>query len=85
MVEILDSKGLRICHLEGQLRVYVHRPGFDLGLDIPYGSVDFLDLADQFQDAAVLLRSIVAESDPGRIFEENQALQFGAQKLEGDL
>lgn len=85
MIEIIDSKGLRICHLEGKLRIYVHPPGFDLGLDIPYGSVDFLDLADQFQDASVLLRSIVAESDPGRAFEENLSLQFGANRLEGDL
>lgn len=85
MIEILDSKGLRICHLQSQLRVYIHRPEFDLGLDIPYGSVDFLNLADQLQDGANLLRSIVAESDPGRIFEEHQALQFGAEKLEGDL
>ena len=26
-----------------------------------------------------------AEADPGRAFEENLSLQFGAQKLEGDL
>ena len=46
---------------------------------------DMLDLADAFHDAAIKLRTIVAEADPGRAFEENQSLQFGAGKLEGDL
>ena len=58
---------------------------YDVSILSPASMTDLLDLADQFQDAASKLRAIVAEADPGRAFEENLSLQFGAQKLEGDL
>lgn len=58
---------------------------YDVSILAPVGMTEILDLADQFQHAAYRLRAIVADADPGRAFETNQALQFGAQKLEGDL
>lgn len=58
---------------------------YELDVLSPASMTDLLDLADQFQDAASKLRAIVSEADPGRAFEENLSLQFGAQKLEGDL
>lgn len=58
---------------------------YDVSILSPASMTDLLDLADQFQDAASKLRAIVSEADPGRVFEENLSLQFGAQKLEGDL
>ena len=58
---------------------------YDLSILVPASMTDLLDLADRMQDAANTLRSIVADADPGRAFEQNLSLQFGAQKLEGDL
>ena len=58
---------------------------YDVSILSPASMSDLLDLADQFQDAASRLRAIVAEADPGRAFEENLSLQFGANRLEGDL
>jgi hypothetical protein len=58
---------------------------YDVSILAPASMSDLLDLADKFQDAAIALRAVVAEADPGRAFETNQAIQFGAQRLEGDL
>ena len=42
-------------------------------------------LAEQFGLASLQLYALAAELDPGRAFVENQALAFGAERLEGDL
>ena len=85
MIEILSTHTLRVDHTGSGLRLYIYKPGCDIAVEIPASFSELLDLADRMQDAACLLRAIVSESDPGRVFEANQALQFGAQKLEGDL
>ncbi len=85
MIEILHTKHFRIVYTQSGIRVYLYNPSTDLAFQIPASMTDLLDLADKMQDAAVLLRSIVAEADPGPAFEQAQALQFGAHKLEGDI
>lgn len=42
-------------------------------------------LAEQFKLASIQLYALAAELDPGRAFAENQAIAFGAERLEGDL
>jgi hypothetical protein len=58
---------------------------YDVSILAPASMSDLLDFADKLQDAATQIRAIVAEADPGRAFEENLSIQFGASRLGGDL
>lgn len=51
----------------------------------PATRLELLQLADELQDAATKIRSILADEEPGSDFVHNQMLQFGADRLEGDL
>lgn len=83
--DIINSKFFRLSLVKANVAIYIGGPETAFSLFRPASPGDLLALADQLQAAATVLRAYVEESDPGRAFEENQSLQFGAQKLEGDL
>lgn len=76
------------------ISIQYHHPTLYVTLKTPSSKVmsswtmpvtGLLDLADALQDASTKLRGIVADLEPGEAFERNQAIQFGAERLEGDL
>ena len=46
---------------------------------------ELAELADQLHLASIQIRDYLASVDEGRRFERDQAIAFGADRLEGDL
>ena len=84
-MKILDTYNLRI-NLDGDNIIFQIRTKLAVSsVSGPFTRSEALDLADKLQDAATAIRAALAEEDPGSAFERAQAIQFGAERLEGDL
>ena len=85
-MDILNSKHLQIRQYNLLTLCFtVKTDGSATTATVPATRLELLELADQLQDAAAKIRSALADEEPGSAFVHNQMLQFGADRLEGDL
>ncbi len=84
-MDLLTSKHLQI--RQHGLTVWTTIKSADSASTVSFTAnrLELLELADQLQDAATQIRSMLADEEPGSAFVSNQMLQFGADRLEGDL
>lgn len=82
---ILYSDHLKIHVDAGCIVSQLRTKGAVCSMSEPMTRLEMLDFADRLQESAVALREHLALEDPAEAFKLAQALQFGTDRLEGDL
>jgi hypothetical protein len=84
-MRILDTYNLRIHIDNGCIVSQLRTKGAVCSMSEPMTRLEMLDFADKLQESAVALREHLALEDPAEAFKLAQAMQFGTDRLEGDL